>query len=258
MAPDDIDGEIDEGFAEPGYEAALARPTADELRASEAELEAAQVAAREAQAAAQEAQTRANQALEQARAAAARAERQRALAAERKEAALALAHEALRPAPVEYEIEVLDIRDESKRTKSIEFVAHGAPNFASYKGAAPILRAFVRMTTVEPWEGRDKSVFYPFEPERPRPRLGAGEGSYRTPAAPAIEKAVAIVPRTPHLEGYAKESVRKPGVLTHEIIEAACTQTLREHLDMVDFEKISRGEPEVDRSFVNVKMKVRS
>lgn len=265
MSGKDIDGELDtdEPVRMHVPPALLAKLESDEkVAAARLAAEAAQKAAKAAQDAVEEALLRAAEAAEGLR----DAEEQAVAEAE---AAARAAHDAKRPERVEWEIEVVEVRNESRTVKAVEFIVHGAPNLASYKGAPPALCAYISMVPGRQW-ARDPHTYYPFDEREsesvplfgPGKAKGRAEGPYRTAAlvrSERPERPQVHIPRTAHLDGYFARLEPAPGVLTDEIVEAACRRVLAEHLDMVDAERLRRGDSaDVDRSFMGKRLTVRS
>lgn len=248
--------EVGGGWRNPAVAAAppssaLVRQVEPEVRAAREKADRAAEEVERAKAALEKAEREAEQI-------AAEIEEQRRAAEEQRWEAVFAAEEArrdaLRPAEAEYEIEVLDIFDEGRfgAKKAIEFIARGAPNFASYRGGDPVLRAYVYLLPISVGVWKHPSTYYPFTQEAAK-QLQSGER-----AAPLVEKLG--YPRSRSLDNFYTSEVvdQKPRELTPEIIEAACGMVLKEHLDMVDAERARTGEPALDRTFVKQKMKARA
>lgn len=258
MNRNEIEGELDDSEIEMQVSSAtLAKLDADK------KVAAARAAAEQARLAVEAAEKAAEAAVAEAERLAREAENElyaaQALAQERLDEEARAAKDAQRPERVEWEIEVLEVWNYSKETKAIEFVVHGAPNLASYRGASPVLRAFVCMAR-RSWEF-DPHTYYPFNDVKETKRMGPGKG-YRDSSLVRHEEPPEMprvhVPRSAHLDRFFETNVQAPGTLTHEMIETACRRVFAEHLDMVDAERIRRGDPEVDRSFMGQKITVRT
>lgn len=138
-----------------------------------------------------------------------------------RQTAMEAAREALRPQAVEREIQITSTWDwDNRGTKAIEFTVPGAPNFARHKGADPHLRAYVNVNDLD----------------APMPML----------------------PRERSLDRFFETNMVVPRKLDDERIIAACEKVLREHLDMVDRERIAKGEPGMDEAIKNRRLKVRA
>lgn len=209
----------------------------NELLAAEEEVRRAQLRVDEAKEAAEDARKKRLAAEDRAAEARARAFEQAEIEHEK-------AKDAARPPAQEWEIEVLDVRKEG-RTTEVEFLVRGAPNFASYKGASPVLRVSLRVSSGS-WDiNGDGAILIP-RTVKPK-ALGAGK------PASAI-----TWPRTRDLDGFYDSRLVEPEQpITEENIRDACERKLKEHLDLVDLER-KRTPPSEPVEPITRKFKVRS
>jgi len=202
---DTIEGDFEDSCLPPApspVAPAAPRQTSQAARAAEAAAHEAAKHAHEVMLEAAHAAERAREAKEHAE----RVAREASVAARRAaEEAERTRRDALRPPEHEYELEVVDTYPHQGGYRVV-FLAHGAPNFARLKGATPEVTA---------WVGVPVSDFG-------LKALGSGEASM--PRVPSNDDAPL----------FGKLPIPEASVYR------ACKLALKEHLDLVDRDRLSR------------------